>query len=173
MSFKKIKQYRLPGFNYASNDAYFVTAGREHFFGKIANQEMIYSEIGKIAVNEILMAKEHKQNILIPDFIVMPNHVHIVLGLQNEVIHEKPEVIDKSLLIPGEIHSLQKGSLPAFGNRYKGRLTRAAKEQGIIDFAWQPKYHDRIIRDRSEYLRISEYLANNVANWDEDSENNE
>ncbi len=164
----------MPGFNYASNNAYFitiVTSGREHFFGKIADAEMIYSEIGQIALNEIVMAKEHKANVLIPDFVVMPNHVHLVVGLQNDVIHEKPAAIDKSILIPGEIHSLQKGSLPAFVNRYKGRVKRAAKEKGFVDFAWQAKFHDRIIRDKSEYVRISEYIANNVANWGDDSEN--
>gem|GEM_PF-3978897 len=36
MPFKKIKQYRLLGYNYASNDSYFVTimcANRDCFLG--------------------------------------------------------------------------------------------------------------------------------------------
>lgn len=168
------QQFRLPGFNYASNNAYFITimaAGRNHYFGEISDGEMHYSEIGEIALHQLNMAIEHKKNILIPDYVIMPNHVHIVVGLQNEVVEQKPVPIAKSPFIPGEIHALQKGSLAAFVNSFKGRVTRAAREKGYSDFGWQAKYNDRIIRDRPEYLRISKYIAENVSKWDSDSEN--
>jgi putative transposase len=50
MAYKKHKQYRLPGFDYSFNAAYFitiVTKNREHFFGKVKEGEMFLSEIGK------------------------------------------------------------------------------------------------------------------------------
>ena len=34
-----------------------------------------------------------------------------------------------------------------------------------IDFAWQPKFHDHIIRSEEELKRIRQYIVNNPANW--------
>ncbi len=38
----------------------------------------------------------------------------------------------------------------------------------IPEFAWQPRYHDHIIRDDGAYQRISEYILNNPLKWNED-----
>ncbi|MBA7528398.1 hypothetical protein ES705_20581 [subsurface metagenome] len=37
-----------------------------------------------------------------------------------------------------------------------------------IDFAWQPRYHDHIIRNEKSFQNISEYIANNPMNWNND-----
>ncbi len=37
-----------------------------------------------------------------------------------------------------------------------------------IDFAWQSRYYDHIIRDEQSFYRISEYIKNNPVNWWED-----
>ena len=36
------------------------------------------------------------------------------------------------------------------------------------DFAWQPRFYDRIIRNDDEYRRIACYIINNPANWKKD-----
>lgn len=49
MKFKYHKQYRLPEFDYSSDNGYFITVctkNREHYFGKIENNEMYFTEIG-------------------------------------------------------------------------------------------------------------------------------
>jgi REP element-mobilizing transposase RayT len=92
MPFKKIKQYRLPGYNYASNDAYFVIimcTNRDCFLGSIENGKIEYSEIGEIVLNELNMAIEHKKNIVIPNYVIMPNHIHLIVELRNEEVTEK------------------------------------------------------------------------------------
>ena len=38
-------------------------------------------------------------------------------------------------------------------------------------FAWQPRYHDHIIRDEKSYQRISKYIINNPEKWNEDTFN--
>jgi REP element-mobilizing transposase RayT len=35
-------------------------------------------------------------------------------------------------------------------------------------FAWQPRFHDHIIRDEESFDRIRQYIANNPLNWKED-----
>ena len=50
---------------------------------------------------------------------------------------------------------------------FKQAVTRFAS-QNSIDFAWQPRFHDHIIRDNCELNLITSYIENNVANWKDD-----
>ena len=176
--YKLKKQYRLPGFNYASNDAYFVTiicADRTRFFGNIINQDIQYSPMGEIALKQIKMAMEMKKNIEITEYVVMLNHVHLIVILKNQEISKVPESshlpLGEGFVRSGRIHPLQKGSLGSFVNSYKGHVTRSCKAQNFIDFGWQNRFHDRIIRDEKEYQRIATYINENIQNWNDDSEN--
>ncbi len=36
------------------------------------------------------------------------------------------------------------------------------------DFKWQPRYHDRIIRNEDAFLTISKYISDNPRNWRDD-----
>lgn len=36
-------------------------------------------------------------------------------------------------------------------------------------FAWQPRFHDHIIRNKLEYRRIAHYIYNNPMNWGKDN----
>ena len=47
---------------------------------------------------------------------------------------------------------------------------RVKYEYGKIQpyFAWQPRFHDRIIRDETAFDRIQNYIINNPSNWKED-----
>lgn len=176
--YKLKKQYRLPDFNYASNNAYFVTivcANRTQYFGKIADNKITYSEIGNIANNHIDRAKRLKKNIKITEYVVMPNHVHMIVILQNEEVTVKsaPSILPlgDGFVRRGHIGPQQVGALGTFVNSFKSRVTRDCREQKFMDFGWQAKYNDRIIRNEKEYDRIAQYINENVANWDEDSNN--
>jgi len=46
-------------------------------------------------------------------------------------------------------------------------MTMAARKMNI-PFRWQPRYHNRIIRDEGSFLRISNYIISNPDNWAED-----
>ena len=52
----------------------------------------------------------------------------------------------------------------------RGFKTGVTKNARLIhaDFAWQSRYHDRIIRNNDEFQRISTYIKNNPANWRDD-----
>ena len=63
--------------------------------------------------------------------------------------------------------SHRKGSLSVVIGGLKRAVTHYANENAL-DFAWQPRFHDHIIRDNSEMNRIASYIENNVANWVDD-----
>ena len=105
----------------------------------------------------------------------MPNHVHMIVILQNEEVSIKspPNALPlgDGFVRRGHIGPQQKGALGTFVNSFKSRVTRDTREQGFIDFGWQSRYNDRIIRDENEYNRIAEYINENVVKWDEDTNN--
>ena len=50
---------------------------------------------------------------------------------------------------------------------FKSAVTTASKKLNI-EFGWQERFHDHIIRDHNEFIRISNYITNNPQNWKED-----
>ena len=54
-------------------------------------------------------------------------------------------------------------------NHLSGAVTKWCKKNGHAEFKWQSLFHDHIIRTAESYDRISDYIANNIANWDKDS----
>ena len=142
--------------------------------GDIKDGNISYSEIGKLVLNEIEMAIKLKKNILIPNYVIMPNHIHLIVELRNEKVSSKvsPNILPlgDGFERRGHIAPLQKSSLPAFVNRLKGRVTRRAREIGYMDFGWQARFNDRIIRNDKEYRAIDAYINENMLNWNKDAE---
>lgn len=63
--------------------------------------------------------------------------------------------------------SPKSGSLSTILRSYKSAVTRHSRRLGFT-FGWQARFHDHIIRDEAEYQRISKYIKNNPANWEND-----
>jgi len=59
------------------------------------------------------------------------------------------------------------GTLGVIVNQYKRACTLHARKIRT-NFKWQPRYHDHIIRNDEEYLRISDYIESNPAKWEQD-----
>jgi len=67
---------------------YFVTIctqDKEYFFGEIKNGEMNLNDIGKIVQEELLQTPIIRSNIFLDTWIVMPNHLHIIIEIINPV----------------------------------------------------------------------------------------
>lgn len=54
---------------------------------------------------------------------------------------------------------------------YKGRCAFEIRKIHA-DFAWQPRFHDHIIRNQESYEKIKNYIVNNPKNWKDDTLNN-
>ena len=62
----------------------------------------------------------------------------------------------------------QSKNLSAIIRGYKSAVTTFARKNEII-FEWQPRFHEHIIRSTDEHKRISDYILNNPAQWQNDS----
>lgn len=78
------------------------------------------------------------------------------------------------------MHRVSTGPQNTFGPRsknlgsiirgFKPAVATPARKIGL-DFAWQARYHDHIIRDKAVYHRIKTYIRNNPKNWEADRHN--
>ncbi len=62
----------------------------------------------------------------------------------------------------------QSQNLASIIRGFKTGVTKYVRNNNI-DFAWQSRFHDHIIRNDAEYQRIKNYIINNPKNWKDDS----
>lgn len=115
------------------------------------------TEIGKVAREFWQQIPLHFPFVELDEFIVMPNHVHGILFIN------KPA---KVTWTPNGFGS-QSRNLASIIRGYKASVKRFAN-QNNIEFDWQSRYHDRIIRNYNELDNIREYIINNPIKWSTD-----
>jgi REP element-mobilizing transposase RayT len=66
----------------------------------------------------------------------------------------------------------QSKNLGSIVRGFKSAVTTYSKTNaldcGSINFGWQGRFHDHIIRNAAEFERIQNYIATNVENWEKD-----
>ncbi|HEU0075103.1 MAG TPA: transposase [Dehalococcoidia bacterium] len=167
------RSIRLPGYDYASAGAYFVTLTtwqRESIFGEVVDGEMILGGLGEIAAREWRRSEELRAEIHLDAFMVMPNHLHAVILIRDVGAHGRaplrgPSIRDAPSRQPRSLGSLVAG----FKSAATRRINETRNSPGIP--IWQRNYYERIIRDEDELNRIRQYILDNPAKWAEDPEN--
>jgi REP element-mobilizing transposase RayT len=178
----RIASARAEWWDYGQDAPYFITCcseGRQHLFGEIRNGRMELSPAGAVADVLWHQIPFHFPDWELDEFVVMPNHIHGVL-IKNSVTGQNS---DLDIVETGHHHVVETGhalSLPQrrFQNpgkntlstvigSYKSSVTKNVRRMGI-PFGWQSRFHDHIIRGPGEFLRITQYIANNVAKWSKD-----
>ena len=83
----RIESARLKDWDYASAGWYFVTIctqNREPYFGEVVEQAMHLSPVGEIACQYWSEIPQHSpSNIQVDAFVVMPNHVHGIIVIND------------------------------------------------------------------------------------------
>ncbi|MCX6826443.1 MAG: transposase [candidate division Zixibacteria bacterium] len=151
---KKRKPIRLKGYDYSSEGAYYVTIctqDRKCILGEIVNGKMILNEFGNIVKFTWDALIQHNANILLDQFVIMPNHVHGIIFINNDANYGLPEIVRQFKTFSAKpINEIQNKS----GNKY-----------------WQRNYYEHIIRDEQELNQKREYILNNPLNWEKDENN--
>ena len=150
--------------------SYFITIctkNREHFFGEIVNGEMVLSDIGKYAEEQFKNVSSHYPYAEIQFWTIMPNHLHAIVIIDgNKTKYDRRVVETWRAASLRDIANLQ-GWLSVVIGGLKSSITRFTNENAL-NFAWQPRFHDHIVRDTPDMNRIADYIENNVANWVDD-----
>ena len=82
----------LPGHDYSSPGAYFITIcthNRQYLFGEIVDGEIMLNEFGELVKSEWQKTGIIRPNIVIDAFVIMPNHLHGILIINNEFCYHR------------------------------------------------------------------------------------
>jgi putative transposase len=162
---------RLPGFDYTTSGAYFVTIctyRKEPIFGEIINGEIQLNNIGRIVEYWWNDIPKHFNCVGIDEFVIMPNHVHGIVWI-NEYQNDR---VGAQFIAPTDIDVNFRGVInhaPTLGmiiRSFKAKTSFIAKEH-----LWQRNYHDHIIRNDRELFAIRKYIHENPLKWEMDPEN--
>ena len=147
---------RLADFNYSQPGAYFITVcvkEKRCILSTIVGADAyIGPYVRPTPIGEVV----EKYLRTIPGvgaYVIMPNHVHMILHISAETVTEGPmwASAPTDAMIPGLIRS------------WKGLVT---KELG--QSIWQRSYYDHVIRDAQDYEIKMRYIQENPAKWWED-----
>ncbi len=164
----RITTPRLKHWDCRWSSAYFITIctkGREHYFGEIEEEKMNLSKVG--VVPDILWyeIKNHYKNVELGEFVVMPNHIHGILIINND------DLLNDNNYIPAtsenRFQNIGKNSVSSIVRNYKSAVTKYVRRLGY-DFVWQARFYEHIIRNGNSYDKITNYIINNPENWGKD-----
>ena len=125
---------------------YFITictGNKKCIFG-LPNEK---TRIGRIVEKHICDIPKYYDSVLIDKYVVMPNHVHMILVLQNT--KDRPDV-------------------PTIIGQFKRGVTKEIHGMEPEMMVWQRSFHDHIIRNQAGYEKIWTYIENNPLKWEED-----
>ena len=147
------KPNRLKGYDYGNSGSYFVTIctkNRCNILSDIGRGGALLRPIGKIVETEIRHLME-RFDILIDKYVIMPNHVHMILTIQRAEQSPAPTISDVVCA-------------------FKSITTKLANQSQQIpgQQIWQRSFYDHIIRNEEEYCKIWEYIEENPSKWLED-----
>jgi putative transposase len=167
----RIESARKPYWDYSSPGWYFVTIctkDRKTHFGRVMDGSMNLSDIGAYATACWQEIPAHHSRTNIDEFIVMPNHVHGIIVIVGP--ERLPELRKRGETrgVP-ELSSVhpKTGSLGAVVGSFKAAVSYWCRTQEV-EFGWQARFHDRIIRGRNSLKAVREYIRENPANWQRD-----
>ena len=162
LQLQKRKNIRLKDYNYGSQGAYFITicikerhnllwenvVGASCARPCLHSSDIPLSNIGKIVEKEINKIESFYNNVVIDKYVVMPNHIHLIIII-NDTESGRPKVAPTTI--------------SRIIQQFKGSITKQ------IGFSmWQKLFHDHIIRNEAEYIKILKYIEENPLNWKSD-----
>ena len=152
------KSNRLKDYDYSQAGYYFITicvSDGNDLLGDIVAGQLSLSEYGKTVKLEIEKIPTVRKECIIQKYVVMPNHIHMIVQIVGDDGNRPAERADCHLPLQKSISNMVQG--------LKGAVTRR------LGFSiWQRSFHDHIIRDEAEYQRIWLYIDENPQRWNED-----
>ncbi len=149
---------RLRNFDYGSNGCYFVTIcthQRKKLFSQIfplsdgLSVQNKLTEVGRIAQTQLLKLPERFDGVTIDKYVVMPNHLHAIIAIQNG-LHGAAYSLSDVICV------------------FKSITTRECRKLGFTGAVFQTSFHDHIIRGDNDYSEIWAYIDANPLNWKKD-----
>lgn len=163
MEQKKKQINRLRYFDYSNPAYYFLTINsyrHKRIFGYVIDEKMRLSKFGLIANTNLLKIPEIWTSIERDEFVVMPNHIHLIL-----IVNE--HVSDAYYASDTDDYDRTKMTVSKIIQQYKSACTKEIKcIDKSINKVWQKSFYDRIVRNERELYFMRRYIRWNPIKWD-------
>ena len=183
------KNTRLPGYDYNTPGAYFLTLCTENrrcLLARIVETDLLDGpkiellHYGKIAAQYINQLNNFYDHISVESYVIMPNHVHILLQVKGEGPSGTPVPTDGDRMREGpsrtpvptdgdgagegpSVTKLQNSVVSRFVSTFK-RFCNKEYGQNI----WQSRSYDHVIRDQEDFDKHLQYIYENPFGWQKD-----
>lgn len=171
----RIPSARLPGYDYGQSGAYFITIcthNRQPCFGTVVvpagdwDAAFVRPTVLGQRVLTGWASIPHFAPFATPGaFVLMPDHVHGLLLFDQQ---DSPGVLQAYQNHFGP----QRHNLASVVRGFKSGVTTFARTHAL-PFAWQPRFHGRVVRSDDELTRIRHYILTNPARWEQEWDNGE
>ncbi len=181
------RSIRRRGGDYSQAGLYFVTvcaAQGKCLFGEIVQDKMALSDAGQVVKEEWLRTPSVRAEIVLNEFVVMPNHFHGVVAIVKSPRSVLPDDRAKvwsqkeagriryAPTTKNEFRSPSR-TLGAVVRGFKAAVTSRLRAMWGMPQAevWQRNYYEHVIRNHEDYCRVRDYIIQNPARWAEDENN--
>ena len=158
------KKNRLQNYDYSQNGAYFITICTEN--RKCLLSTIVGATLGRPAYVQltqwgldveqaILRIPQCYPDVHLEKYVIMPNHIHAIITISERINPFPTKKYDISNVV---------GKFKAAVTRNAGNAFMHSEQNKI----WQKSFHDHIIRDEEDYLKIWNYIDVNPQKWSED-----
>ena len=131
------------------NDGFEQTISLQNEPASFANNyKVILTSIGKIAEEQILDLEKRFCNVKIKSYVIMPNHIHILVNLRMESGGASPSPTLNDVVCA-----------------FKSLTSRKCKSMFKTEKLFQRSYADHVIRDREDHDKRLKYIHENPIRW--------
>ena len=129
------------------------TSLKENVVGAIINRPPRISLIplGRIVDATIRAIPDHYPGISVDQYIIMPDHVHLILALR----HIGPD--GRQIAAPTPLSNVIQ------------QMKRITSKQAGISL-WQKGFYDHVIRNDEDLANVRQYIRNNPLKWIQDKD---
>ncbi len=123
---------------------------------------MKINQHGGIVKNAWLQIPNHFSNTELDEFVIMPNHIHGIIIINNPVGTGHALSFNKNT---------KNNHLSVIIGSFKSAVSKQINQLNNMPFGWQRSFYDHIIRTTHSLENIREYIINNPKTWDTDENN--
>lgn len=149
--------------DFNGSGAYFVTIvtkNRAKCLGVLENQKVLLSETGEIVQQLWQQVPQQFPEVILGEYVVMPDHFHGILTITNPGGHDKETAVMEGGGVTGRFNPMLHKGLGTIIRWFKGRATFEVRKQNK-SFAWHRNFYAHIILDQGAFVRIARYIRNN------------
>ena len=154
----KRKHPRMKFFDYSSNGNYFVTIctdKRKQILSSIIDDTVVLTTYGEIVRNELLNLEKRYSFLKIDKYVIMPNHIHVLLQFQHDENNDSAAASHRP-------------TLSDLICELKSKTVIKINKQYTYGKVFQTSFYEHVINNNEDWSNIWDYIDNNPRTWQTD-----